>query len=201
MREIDRALADISSIRAQLATTIQFRGFTPNMLVVTACLFITITLAQMMLPHWLAPDDRSLVFSWGGILVLTTFAGAAEAMIRSRRQHGGMAGPMWRSAMHVVGPIWATGTIIAVNVAMHAPGEIWIVPGIWMLLIGLVGFAFQGTMPRGVFWVALLYMGLGTVMLSIAGNSGHLTPGLIGIPLVLGNLAMAFVLHNQETRH
>lgn len=196
MGQIDQALADLSDIRAHLATTAQFRGFAPEMLIFVAVIFASVTGAQMIWPERLAKNDMSLVLIWGCLHLVTTAAAAVEAMIRAKRLHAGMAWSMWRSAMHVLGSIGATGAIITLNIALYAPDAIWIAPGIWLLLIGLVGVAYQRTMPPGVWWVALLYMFLGTIMLCIAGQQGHLTPGLIGIPMMLGNLATALILHN-----
>ena len=200
MHEIDRALAEISNIRAQLATSTQFRGFTPEMLVYVAVIFAAVTVAQTLWPEQLARNDISLVATWGGLHLVTTAAAAAEAMIRAKRLHGGMALSMWRSAMQVLGSIGAAATIITVNIALYAPEAIWLAPGIWLILIGLVGVAFQRVMPHRVWRVALFYILLGTIMLSIAGEQGHLTPSLIGIPLVLGNFATALILHNAPRK-
>lgn len=203
MHDIDRALADISSIRAQLATSTQFKGFAPGTLIFIAGIFAAVTLLQTLWPARFAPDDMSLVTTWGGLLLLTTAANAVESMIRAQHHHGGLGMAMWRSAMQVLGPVWVAGTVIAVMMAAHAPEAIWAAPGIWMLLIGLVGFAFHAAMPSGVFWIGLLYMTAGTLTLAIAGENGGLTPALIGIPLIIGNLGMAHILHQtaREPRH
>lgn len=197
MSDIERAISDISSIRAQLAATTHFRGYAPEAVAVIGLASLAIVVAQLIWPERFAASDRQQVLIWGAVLIAASLTIAIEAIGRSRRQHAGMAAAMLQGATRTVLPISATGMVIGGVVLAYAPAMAWIVPGIWQMLIGLVAFASYPTMPRRIVWPALWYLVAGAAVMVLAGYRGAISPLLAGGPLVVGHFAIAWVLHRQ----
>lgn len=196
MNDLDHALAQVSQIRLQLAATTRFRGYAPEAVAVIGMVALLVTVAQSLWPARYAASDRQLVLAWGMVLVVSSLAIATEAIARARSQHGGMARSMLHSAMRVVLPITAVGAVIAAVVLAYAPQMAWIVPGIWLMLIGLVAFASYATMPRAIIWPGIWYIAAGAGVMVLAGRSGALAPWMIGGPMVVGHIAIALILHH-----
>lgn len=203
MRDIERALAEVSGIRAQLAASTQFRGFAPEALAIIAGVTALVTVVAQFWTGAFPADNRSQVILWGGVLACSGGATTIEAILRSRHLHGGMGAPMLRFALRISLPFAAVGTTIAFAIGAYAPQAIWLVPGIWMLLLALVAFAFFPIMPRNIVWLGLWYLCCGTTLLFAAGPTGQLQPWMMGAPLTGGHLIVAFLLSkwNDEVAH
>ena len=72
-----------------------------------------------------------------------------------------------------------------------------LVPGHTGAVIGVVAWASYPTMPRGIVWPALWYLGSGAGVMVLAGSAEALSPVLCGGPLVVGHLAIAWVLYRE----
>ena len=64
MHNVDKALADISEIRSQMAAGRMFRGFGPAVVALTGVFAALLTSAQMFWPDALAPTDLALLGWW-----------------------------------------------------------------------------------------------------------------------------------------
>lgn len=200
MDDLEKAIADISDIRARLAATTRFRGYAPEAVAVAGVVSALILLAQMVWPQELAANDRQLALTWGLVLVAACFTTVIEAFSRAHRQQDGMAAAMLRGALRVVGPITAVQVATGFAVLAFAPGSAWILPGLWQMLIGVAVFASHATMPRGIGWPGLWYLASGAAVLGWAGANGALTPLMCGGPLVVGHLAIAWLLKHKEAQ-
>lgn len=198
MQDIERALAQISDIRAQMAASTRFRGYAPEVLVGIAVLSALVMLAQMLWPESLAASNLHHVVVWGSLLAVSNAAIAIEAVARSRWEHGGMASAMLHSAMRGQLPFGAAGIIIAVGIYRFAPEAAWIVPGIWQLLIALVAFSSHAILPRAIVWAGLWYSLTGTAAIVLAGQEGQFDAWMMGVPLVIGHLLIAWTLRRRE---
>jgi hypothetical protein len=194
MQEIDLALAQVSEIRSHLAASTRFRGFAPEALAVTGLVALLVMLAQVLWPERLAADDRQQVLVWGGGLVLSCIAMGIEAVARARRQHGGMAASMLRGSFRAVMPISLAGAMLAFAILAYTPEASRLIPGIWLMLIGLVAFSSYGAMPPAIVWAGLWYLVSGAFVLVLAGQGGKLEPWMMGVPLVAGHAAIAWIL-------
>lgn len=200
MNDIEKAISQISDIRSQLAASTRFRGYAPEAVAVIGLFSLGVMLAQLAWPEKLAVDNRQEALIWGAVLVASGLTIAAEAITRSRRQHGGMAGAMLKGVIRAQLPICAVGFVVAVMVFQHAPEAIWILPGLWQMLIGVVAFASYSTMPRAIVWPALWFLAAGAAVMWLAGEDGQFTPLMAGGPLAVGHLAIAWILHREGAR-
>lgn len=197
MTNVDEALGHIADIRAQLASTMRFRGFAPEAVAITGLVSALLTLAQMAWPASLAADSRQIVLLWGGVLAISSLAMGVEAVVRTRHQHGGMAAAMLRGAMRMIAPIFAIGLAVAAVILNFAPAAVWIVPGFWLMLIGLVAFSSVNILPPGIAWPGFWYSACGIAAMVVAGSAGQAAPWHIGAPLVIGHVWIAWILYRE----
>ena len=197
MNDIERALSEISDIRSQLAASTRFRGYAPEVVAMIGLISLAIMLAQLAWPETLATSTGQQVVIWGAVLAASGITVAAEAISRSRRQHGGMAGAMMRGAFLIQLPTTVIGVVAAIIISSHAPEALWIVPGLWHMLIGVVAFASYTTLPRTIIWPAVWFLLSGAAVMWLAGQDGQLTLLMMGGPLVVGHLSIAWILYRE----
>jgi hypothetical protein len=76
-----------------------------------------------------------------------------------------------------------------------APETLWMLPGLWQLLVGLGIFASVRSLPRTVAFAGAWYFVVGFTVLLLASQSHALSPWTMGLPFVAGQLLMAALLH------
>lgn len=194
MRDLDKALADIIAIRSQIAASTAFQGYGPAAVAATGGLALVITLAQAL---WLAdPTAEPLVFF--GAWALTALAAAGiiwvEMRARSRRHHSGLADAMIYNAIEQFLPAGAAGAILALALMRFAPENLWMLPGLWQVLVSLGIFASVRSLPRAVSLAGAWYFVAGFGVLMLASDGHSLSPWTMGLPFVIGQLLMAAIL-------
>ena len=88
MRDLDKALADITAIRSQMARGAEFRGYGPATVAATAALAVAAAVIQAMwLPAPLA-DAFAYAMLWGATAVVCVALIGIEMVARTRRTPG-----------------------------------------------------------------------------------------------------------------
>lgn len=195
MRDVDRALADITSIRSQLAAGTMFRGYGPAVMAITGILAIATAGAQTIWPAQLAGDPVTLLACWIAAALVSAGLVGSEMLARSRRHHGGLADAMILSAMEKFMPAGLAGFAIGYVLFEFAPEAMWILPGLWQILVGLGIFASVRSLPRSIALVGAWYFLAGIAVLIVASSSREITPWMMGLPFAVGQFLMAAVLH------
>ena len=114
---------------------------------------------------------------------------------RSRRHHSGLADAMIHQAVEQFLPAGIAGVLLAVMLFKFAPEALWMLPGLWQLLVGLGVFASVRSLPRTVAFAGAWYFVTGFSTLLVASQSHALSPWTMGLPFVAGQLLMAAILH------
>ena len=195
MRDLDKALADIFAIRSQIAAGTAFRGYGPAAVAATGGLALLTALAQHF---WLNdPTAQPLVFFAMWALTAAVSAGLIwiEMQARSRRHHSGLADAMVYQAIEQFVPVGAAGALLAVMLGKFAPETLWMLPGLWQILVSLGIFASARSLPRTVTLGGAWYFVAGFACLLFASQSHALSPWSMGMPFVAGQLLMAAILH------
>ncbi len=195
MHDVDRALSQIADIRSQMAASTRFRGFGPHAVALTGLLAIGVALAQTVWPAALAPDDLTFVAVWAAAAAVAIAIVASETLTRSRRLHGAMADSMIGGTLRLFLPFATAGALIAFVFVTVAPASVRLLPGLWQMLVALAGFAAIPSLPRPIVWAAGWYLLTGTIVLTLAGQSGSLSPWMMGVPFGLGQGLVAAILH------
>ena len=195
MRDLDRALADIVAIRGQIAAGTAFRGYGPAAIAATSGLALATTVIQLLCLGDPAVDPFSFLSLWAGTAFVSGGLIWIEMRARSRRHHSGLADAMINQAVEQFLPAGAAGVAVAVVLWNFAPEALWLLPGLWQLLVSLGVFASVRPLPRTVAWTGAWYFVTGFLTLLLASQSHALSPWTMGLPFVIGQLLMAILLH------
>ncbi|MCJ2096051.1 hypothetical protein MKK67_26665 [Methylobacterium sp. J-072] len=195
MQDLDKALADIVAIRSQIARDTAFRGLGAATVAGTGGLALACAVGQAL---WLGdPAGRPVLFFglWIAAALVAFALIGVEAVRRSRRLHSGLADAMVWNAIEVFLPAAGTGACLALVIARFAPAEIWMLPGLWQVLVGLGLFASARILPRAVQGVGAWYLLSGLAVLAISAESHALSPWAMGLPFLVGQSWLAGIIH------
>ncbi|AYO82645.1 hypothetical protein [Methylobacterium brachiatum] len=195
MQDLDKALADIVAIRSQIARDTAFRGLGAATVAGTGGLALACAVGQAL---WLGdPSVRPVLFFglWIAAALVAFALIGVEAVRRSRRLHSGLADAMVWNAIEVFLPAAGTGACLALVIARFAPAEIWMLPGLWQVLVGLGLFASARILPRAVQGVGAWYLLTGLAVLAVSAESHALSPWAMGLPFVVGQIWLAGIIH------
>ena len=195
MRDLDKALADILAIRSQIAAGTAFRGYGPATIAVTGGMALFTAILQFL---WLDdPTGRPVEFFAGWAIAALLSAGLIwiEMQARSRRHHSGLADAMIQRAVEQFLPAGVAGVLLAIMLWKFAPEALWMLPGLWQVLVSLGVFASVRLLPRSIAFAGAWYFVSGFAVLLIASQSHALSPWTMGLPFVIGQLLMAAILH------
>lgn len=196
--DLDRALADIVAIRMQIARDTAFRGLGTATLAATGVLAFAVAGGQAL--FLTDPSARPLAFFglWVGAAVTACALIGFEAVRRSRRVHSGLADAMVFSAIEGFLPAGGAGLCLGLVFARFAPDQLWMLPGLWQVLVGLGLFASVRILPRTVPLAGAWYLLAGLAVLALASETRHLSPWLMGLPFAVGQGLMALIIHRHS---
>jgi hypothetical protein len=195
MRDLDKALADILTIRSQIAAGTAFRGYGPAAVAATSGVALITAVLQFL---WLDdPTGHPLTFflGWAAAALLSGAMIWIEMLARSRRHHSGLADAMIHQAIEQFLPAAIAGVLLAVMLWKFASETLWMLPGLWQVLVSLGVFASVRSLPRTVAFAGAWYFVAGFTSVLLASQSHTLSPWIMGLPFVIGQLLMAALLH------
>lgn len=193
MSEIETALSQLAFIQGRLAASTRFRGLAPQAVGATGVLALVVAAAQAAWPS--LGQGQGFVVTWAATAVAATALIGVEALERARRLHAGMADLMLAGTLRLLLPFGAAGAVITLVVARSAPEAIWVLPGLWQMLVALIGFCAIGNLPRAIVWPAGWYFLCATATLLICARAGAPSPWAMGVPFGIGQGLVALVLH------
>jgi hypothetical protein len=193
MNDLYKALGDISSIRRQMASTTEFRGYGPATLATTGVFAILAAAAQTL---WLA-DPAHHISAYLGIWVSTAvFCAMLTGMqmyTRARRIHSGLSNEMLRMAVEQFLPSAAAGLLVTIVLLRYTPFATWMLPGMWQVIFSLGVFSSCRFLPRPMIAAGAWYLLTGLSCLAMGGNRA-LSPWTMGISYGAGQLLVAAIL-------
>jgi hypothetical protein len=195
MADLDKALADILAIRNQIAAGTAFQGYGPSAVAATAVVALITTLLQFFLLDNPTAQPFSFLFGWTAAAAVSASMIGIEMRARSQRHHSGLADAMVQQAVEQFLPAAVAGVLLAVMLWKFAPETLWLLPGLWQLLVSLGIFASVRSLPRSVALVGAWYFVAGFTVLLIGSFHHTLSPWTMGLPFVIGQLLMAALLH------
>jgi hypothetical protein len=194
MRDLDKALADILEIRSQLAAGTAFRGYGPATVAATSGIALLTAVLQFL---WLNdPTGQPVTFfaGWAAAALLSAALIWIEMLARSRRHHSGLADAMIQQAIGQFLPAGVAGLLLAILLWKFAPETLWMLPGLWQVLVSLGIFASVRSLPRSIAFGGAWYFLSGFTILLLASQDHLLSPWTMGLPFVVGQLLMAALL-------
>jgi len=195
MPDLDKALSDISAIRSQIAAATAFRGYGPAALAATGGFALVTAIAQAALLS--DPTGHVLLFfgSWIATALLSAALIGIEMHGRSHRLHSDLADAMIVHAIEHFLPAAVAGALLLIVFARFVPEGLWMLPGLWQVLVSLGIFASVRSLPRGVALGGAWYFIAGFAALWLASGNHALSPWTMGLPFVIGQSLIAVILH------
>ena len=195
MRDLDKALADITAIRSQMARGAEFRGYGPMTVAATGVLAIFAAVLQgLWLPEPTANVSAYLAL-WVATAGISVMLIGAEMVARTRRIHSGFADEMIHAATEQFIPAGVAGALLTVVLYRFAPQSLWMLPGLWQIVFSLGLFAACRSLPRAMFAAAIWYLAAGLGSLAFANGSQALSPYAMAVPYGFGQFLIAIVLY------
>jgi hypothetical protein len=195
MRDLDKALADILEIRAHIAAGTAFRGYGPMAVAMTGGVALITAIVQSFWFDDLTNHTLAFFIGWIGAAIVSIGIIGIEMRARSHRHHSGLADAMVHQAIEQFLPAGAAGACLALVITRFAPDNLWMLPGIWQILVSLGIFASVRSLPRIVALGGAWYFVAGLVGLVLASANHALSPWLMALPFVIGQFLMAVLLH------
>ena len=197
MRDLDRALEDITAIRTQMARGTAFLGYGPATVAATGLLALLAGGAQAL---WL-PDPAVDVFGyialWAATAALSIVLVAIEMVARTRRIHRGLADEMILAAVEAFMPAGVAGALLTLVIYRFAPQSASMLPGLWQILFSLGVFASCRSLPAPIFAAAVWYLAAGLGNLAFAGGDHPYAPWTMAVPFGAGQVFIAVVLYRS----
>jgi len=194
MNDIDEALAEINTIRNQIARATEFRGYGPATVATTGLLAIATALVQQRAFPAAIHSAATYIAIWTVAAALATGLIGIEMVIRSRTIHSGMATEMIFNAIEQLIPSAVAGVLLATVLTRVAPESDWMIPGLWEIVFSMGLFASTHFLPRAVLVVAAWYLVAGLLCLAWSATARTLSPWAMGVPFGLGQILAAGIL-------
>jgi hypothetical protein len=201
MRDLDKALADITAIRSQMARGTEFQGYGPVTVAATGLLALAAGGLQML---WLpepAADPFSYLALWVTTAALSIVPVAIEMVARSRRIHSGLADEMIHAATEQFIPAGVAGALLTVVLYRFAPESLWMLPGLWQIVFSLGFLASCRSLPRPMFAVGVWYLASGLAVIAFANGARAFAPWAMAVPFGVGQLLTAAILYRSGAIH
>jgi hypothetical protein len=193
MNDLYRALGDISSIRKQMASTTEFRGYGPATLAGTGLLAMLAGGVQRLWVPNPANHVSAYLSVWISTAVVCATLAGVQMYTRTRRIHSGMSNEMLRMAVEQFMPSVGAGLFLTIVVVHYVPAVSWMLPGMWQIIFGLGVFSSCRFLPRPMNAAGAWYVltGLGCIAI---GVNGAFSPWEMAIPFGVGQLLVAAIL-------
>jgi predicted membrane channel-forming protein YqfA (hemolysin III family) len=195
MSDLDKALADIVAIRSQIAAGTAFRGYGPAAMAATGVVALATAALQFALLDDPTANPLTFLFGWVAAALLSSALIWIEMQARSRRHHSGLADAMIHQAVEQFLPAGVAGLLFAVMLWKFAPEALWLLPGLWQVLVSLGVFASIRSLPRSVALAGAWYFVAGFTVLLLASQCHTLSPWMMGLPFTVGQSLMAAILY------
>src|SRR3954451_8064761 len=195
MRDLDKALADIIAIRSQLAAGTAFRGYGPATMGATSAVALVTALFQQVTLRDPTADALNFLIGWAAAACVSLTMIWFEMRARSRRHHSGLADAMIHQAIEQFLPAGIAGVLLAVLMWKFAPEALWMLPGLWQILMSLGVFASVRSLPRTVALAGAFYFLAGFAVLLVGSATHSLSPWTMGLPFAIGQGLMAGILY------
>jgi hypothetical protein len=197
MSDLERALADIGAIRAQMARGAAFHGLGPTAFAATGVLAALAAFGQAL---WTQTPTAAAPFLtlWMTVAAISGVVIVGEMIGRSRRLHSDLADELIAAATWQFMPAGVAGGLITLVLARFAPQSLWMAPGLWQICYGLGVFASCRFLPRAMPVVGAWYVASGLGALALAQGPLAFSPWTMGVGFGVGQLLVAAVLRFAE---
>ena len=193
--DLEKALAEITLIRTQIARGMEFHGLGAATLAATGGLAVLAAAAQAA---WLAEPARQVegfLLLWLGVAAISVILIGVEMATRTARARSDLAQEIILAAVEQFLPAAAAGALMTAVLYQFAPAVLWMLPGLWQITVSLGLFASRRSLPPAITIAGLWYLAAGLGCLAFAGGAHAFTPLAMGLPFGVGQALVAAIVH------
>jgi hypothetical protein len=194
MEELDSALNDIRAMRGQMARGVAFRGYGPFTVGLTGVLAVVVACAQTRFLPVPAHDVAAWLALWVAAAVASVGLIGFEMVRRARVVHRGLADEMIQAAGLQLLPAAGVGMLLTLVLWQAASANLWMLPGLWQIILSLGVFAACSTLPASMQAVAFWYLGTGLACLAFGGGIRAFSAWEMGAPFGIGEVLAAVLI-------
>ena len=157
------------------------------------------------MPQIFAPSIEAYLITWIVTAILAALVVAVEITYRAPKHHACMSPSMIFSIIQQFLPIGAAGAAVSITLLKFTPEALWILPGLWQVLVSIGMLTAVRILPASIVWVGAWYFVAGVCVLMISSQNQnfvtyHSAPWLMGIPFAVGQFILAFVLYTSGSK-
>jgi hypothetical protein len=194
--ELRDAIDQITAIRTQLARTERLRGLSTATVAFSSAMALGAAIAQDLWLENPAADPVRYLVLWVGAATIAGLAASLAVVRRMRTDRSELGSANVRLAVEQFAPCVAAGAICTAFVGLRLPDQLWLLPGLWQLLIGLGTLAAHRLLPGGAFAVGAFYLATGGTCLWL--GPAALQPWAMGFPFAVAQGALAALLWRER---
>jgi len=195
MHDLNKALGDISSIRKQMASATEFRGYGPATLAATGVFAILAGSVQRILVPDPVHHISAYLTIWISTAVLSAALTGVQMYTRTRRLHSALSNEMLRMAVEQFLPSVGAGLLFTIVLMHYVPSASWMLPCLWQIIFSLGIFSSCRFLPKPMIAAGAWYLLAGLSCIAI-GGSRALSPLAMAIPFGAGQFLVAAILLN-----
>lgn len=197
---IDEALkqVDAMSALAQRATT--YRGLRSTTIAATGVLGIAAALAQPFFIGSMRGAEQMVVELWVAVAIGSLAVIVGDMIVRYYEDPTARARRLTLSVLSRLSPSIIVGGGLTFVFAEKTPESIWMLPGLWAILLGLGVYSASVCLPRELHVVGLWYIACGFVALIVLPHLATFPPAAMAIPFGGGQLLTAWLIYQHQER-
>src|SRR5205085_2469313 len=122
-----------------------------------------------------------------------------EMIVRGRRS--ALQAQVTLLAVEQFLPCLVAGAMLTYVLVAFAGQVLWMLPGLWAILLSLGAYASSRLLPRATFWAAGFYLIAGCLCLIYAQGDAAFSPWAMGLTFGCGQMLTAAILYWTLERH
>jgi hypothetical protein len=194
------ALSQIAEIRQQMERGQIFRGYRSATTAFSGLLAIVAGVLQSVMISDPAQHPKPFVLLWVSAAVISLVVVGAEMVLRTYRSNSQLQRQLSLLAVEQFTPAMVAGGLLTWVFCDFMRDNLWMLPGLWMVVFSLGIFASARLLPRAVFAVGGFYLVAGILTLLLAGRGWAFSPWLMAGTFGIGQTCTAIILYTQLER-
>ena len=170
-----------------------FHGLGPVALAATGALALGVALLQSILAGDTGGNPSTFLLVWIATAVVAALILGSEIVRRRGRDQSSLADAVLQNALQQFLPAGIAGAALFVFFSTFATDALWMLPGLWQILVALGLFSATRLLPGQTILAAAWYFLSGFGVLLLASRTHELSPFYMGIPFFVGQSIMAAV--------
>jgi hypothetical protein len=175
-----------------------FRGYTAPATFATAVIAGVAAISQDRFVGHAAGGPVAFVRFWMFIAAICIALCGVEIFRRYRNSDSFLQRELTLSAIEQLVPSLFIAAAITCVICAVAPGDIWLLPGLWQIFFGLGVANSRRLLPPVVVFVAGFYVFCGLLNLAVGPSPAAFSPWRMGIPFAIGQSAAALILRRPK---